>query len=75
MGMGYENLSMSASTLLRVKSMLLNTSRQDASRIVKRALRLSDAESIAQFISASLKQPEVVKLIRSSSTNQRSTMR
>ncbi len=75
LGMGYENLSMSASSLLRVKSMLLNTSRKEAASIVKRALRLPDAESISKFISDSLSQPEVAKLIRTPSVNQRSKVR
>jgi phosphotransferase system enzyme I (PtsP) len=72
LGLGYENFSMSASTLLRVKSMLLNVSRKEAREMVKRALRLSDAASVAEFISSSLKQPEVAKLIRPSRANQRS---
>ena len=72
MGLGYENFSMSASTLLRVKSMLLNVSRKEARAMVKRALRLSDAASVAQVVSDSLNQPEVAKLIRPSRASHRS---
>ena len=72
LGLGYENFSMSASTLLRVKSVLLNITRKEARELVKRALRLSDAGSVAEFMSASLHQPEVTKLIRPSRPNQRS---
>ena len=52
--------------------MLLNVTRKEAREMVKRALRLSDAASVAQFISDSLDQPEVAKLIRPSRANQRS---
>jgi phosphotransferase system enzyme I (PtsP) len=72
LGLGYENFSMSASTLLRVKSVLLNITRKEARELVKRALRLSDAASVAEFISASLHQPEVTKLVRPTRPNQRS---
>jgi phosphotransferase system enzyme I (PtsP) len=72
LGLGYENFSMSASTLLRVKSVLLNITRKEARELVKRALRLSDAASVAEFMSASLHQPEVTKLIRPTRPNQRS---
>jgi len=72
LGLGYENFSMSASTLLRVKSVLLNITRKEARELVKRALRLTDAASVTEFISASLHQPEVAKLIRPTRPNQRS---
>jgi signal transduction protein with GAF and PtsI domain len=72
LGLGYENFSMSASTLLRVKSMLLNVSRKEAREMVKRALRLPDAVSVAESISSALKQPEVAKLIRPSRASQSS---
>lgn len=65
---------MSASTLLRVKSMLLNVGRKEARDMVKRALRLPDAASVAESISASLKQPEVAKLIRPARASQSSSV-
>ena len=55
MGLGYENFSMSASSLLRVKSMLLNVSRQRSRQLARRALKMPDGESVAKFLSASLK--------------------
>ena len=54
LGLGYENFSMSATSLLRVKSMLLNLSRKRTRQLAKRALQMSDAESVAKFMSASL---------------------
>ena len=63
MGLGYENLSMSASSLLRVKSVLLNVSHKQAQDLVKRALRMPDAGSIAQFMADALNQPEVARLL------------
>ena len=72
LGLGYENFSMSASTLLRVKSVLLNISRKDARELVKRALRLSDAAAVADFMSSAITQPEIAKLIRPTGASQRS---
>jgi phosphotransferase system enzyme I (PtsP) len=72
LGLGYENFSMSASTLLRVKAVLLNITRKEARELVKKALRLSDADAVMAFMSASLDQPEVTKLIRPSRASQRS---
>ena len=56
LGLGYENFSMSATSLLRVKAMLLNISRKRAGDLAKRALRMSDAASVAEFMSTSLNQ-------------------
>ena len=54
-GLGYENLSMSATALLRVKSTLLGTSRKRARALAKRALLMPDALSVANYLSQSLK--------------------
>jgi signal transduction protein with GAF and PtsI domain len=72
LGLGYENFSMSASTLLRVKAVLLNITRKEARELVKKALRLSDADAVMTFMSHSLDQPEVAKLIRPAGASQRS---
>jgi phosphotransferase system enzyme I (PtsP) len=40
LGLGYETFSMSASSLLRVKSMLLNVTRKDAQLLAKKALKM-----------------------------------
>jgi phosphotransferase system enzyme I (PtsP) len=71
LGLGYENFSMSATSLLRVKSMLLNITRKEARDLVRRALRMSDAESVAQFIADSLGQPEIARLIRPTKRSQK----
>jgi phosphotransferase system enzyme I (PtsP) len=54
-GLGYENLSMSATALLRVKSTLLNTSRRKARALAKAALQMPDATSVAEYMKRSLK--------------------
>ena len=56
LGLGYKNFSMSATSLLRVKSMLLNVSREDIGDQVKRALRLSDGAAVVDYMSGFLKQ-------------------
>ena len=53
-GLGYENLSMSATALLRVKSTLLGTSRKKARELARRALEMSDAASVSNYLSQSL---------------------
>jgi phosphotransferase system enzyme I (PtsP) len=54
MGLGYKNLSMSASSLLRVKSLMLKVSRETAEDLVHEALGLSDGASVGRFMSQSL---------------------
>jgi phosphotransferase system enzyme I (PtsP) len=71
LGLGYENFSMSATSLLRVKSMLLNITRKEARDLVRRAVRMSDAESVAQFIADSLSQPEIARLMRPTKRSQK----
>jgi len=64
LGLGYESLSMSANSLLKVKSMLNQVSKSEARRLVKRALRMSDAGSVSVFLSDALNRPELSKLYR-----------
>ncbi len=64
LGLGYENLSMSANGLLKVKSMLNQVSRTEARSLAKRALRMSDAASVSVFLSDALNRPELSKLYR-----------
>ena len=54
MGLGYRNLSMSASSLLRVKSLMLKISREMAEDWVDEALCLSDAASVGRYMSEAL---------------------
>jgi len=53
-GLGYRNFSMSATSLLRVKSKLLAIDRRVAQRFAKRALTMTDASSVVDYIAASL---------------------
>jgi phosphotransferase system enzyme I (PtsP) len=55
-GLGYENLSMSATALLRVKSTLLSTSRRKARDLARCALEMSDAASVSEYVSQSLEK-------------------
>ncbi len=64
MGLGYDHLSMSANSLLKVKSMLSQVSKTEARRLAKRALRMSDASSVSQLLSDALSRPELSKLYR-----------
>ena len=64
LGLGYENLSMSANGLLKVKSMLNQVSREEARTLSRRALRMPDAASVSVFLSDALNRPELSKLYR-----------
>jgi phosphotransferase system enzyme I (PtsP) len=64
LGLGYENLSMSANSLLKVKSMLNQVSKSEARSLARRALRMSDASSVSVFLSDALNRPELSKLYR-----------
>lgn len=62
LGLGYRNFSMSASGLLRVKSMLSQVSNSEARALVKRAMRLADAGQVRQLLINGLDRPELTKL-------------
>ena len=64
LGLGYDHLSMSANSLLKVKSMLSQVPKAEARSLAKRALRMSDADSVAQLLSDALNRPELSKLYR-----------
>jgi phosphotransferase system, enzyme I, PtsP len=64
LGLGYENLSMSANSLLKVKSMLNQVPKSEARTLAKRALRMSDASSVSVFLTDALSRPELSKLYR-----------
>ena len=64
LGLGYDNLSMSANGLLKVKSMLNQVSKAEARALAKRALRMSDAATVSVFLSDALNRPELSKLYR-----------
>ena len=71
LGLGYETFSMSASSLLRVKSILLNVSRKDAKLLSKKALKMSSSKEIITFLAQSLDQPDVIKLLKTTSPKPR----
>lgn len=64
MGLGYQQLSMSGSSLLRVKSMLSQVDWEEARQLVSRALRLSDAATVKAFLHNALSRPELARLFR-----------
>jgi phosphotransferase system enzyme I (PtsP) len=54
LGLGYKNFSMSASSLLRVKSLMLKVSRKMANDLVKEALSLSDGAEVIDYMAGAL---------------------
>jgi phosphotransferase system, enzyme I, PtsP len=64
LGLGYDHLSMSANSLLKVKSMLNQVSKIEAGNLAKRALRMSDSGSVSQLLADALSRPELSKLYR-----------
>ena len=64
LGLGYDHLSMSANSLLKVKSMLNQVSKVEARSLAKRALRMSDAGSVSLLLTDALNRPELSKLYR-----------
>ena len=65
-GLGYRHLSMSASGLPKVKSMLLQVPYSRARELAQRALKLSDAAAVEGLLARELGQPELTKLYQSS---------
>ena len=65
-GLGYRHLSMSATGLPKVKSMLLQVPHSRAKELARRALRLLDAAAVANLLARELGQPELSKLYHSS---------
>ena len=55
LGLGYENFSMSASSLLRVKSLMLQVSRGMAGDLVEHALGLSNGAEVVEYMTEALK--------------------
>jgi phosphotransferase system enzyme I (PtsP) len=51
LGLGYENFSMSASSLLRVKSLMLKISREMAESLAAEALCLSNGAEVVDYMS------------------------
>ncbi len=65
MAMGYDVLSMSATSLPRVKHAIRNTSMQTAREILARVMQLDDAEMVYGFIESKLSDLNISQGLRS----------
>ena len=61
-GLGYRHLSMSASCLSRVKSMLLQVSVRKARDLADRSIQITHANEVMEFLASELKNPDLTKL-------------
>ena len=61
-GMGYDTLSMSATSLLRVRAILREVSIEEAREIARTALTLSDNNAVREFLEETLDRPEIARL-------------
>ncbi|MGV6808218.1 MAG: phosphoenolpyruvate--protein phosphotransferase, partial [bacterium] len=66
--LGYRVLSMSATSLLRVKAMLSQVSLQDAHKILEESLKLSRPEDVKRYVVDALSDPQTSRLMGASST-------
>ncbi|MCK9505937.1 MAG: phosphoenolpyruvate--protein phosphotransferase [Porticoccaceae bacterium] len=64
LGLGYTTLSMSATSLLRVKAILREITLKQAQKIAKTALTLPDNNSVREFLEETLDSPEIARLYR-----------
>jgi phosphotransferase system, enzyme I, PtsP len=64
MAMGYDALSMSATHLLKVKSVIRSLSWQDAEHLLATVLALPDTESVLEAIAASFQQAGLSRLLK-----------
>ncbi len=64
LGMGVDNLSMSAGSLLRVKSVLRRISRSRARQLLQKALRYEDAASVRRLMHQTLENMGLGGLVR-----------
>jgi phosphotransferase system, enzyme I, PtsP len=69
MAMGFEILSMNATNLLKVKSVIRNLTLDQALRLLDKALEQEDTESVKALIDEELHNAGVDKLLRSSRTS------
>ncbi|WP_075184826.1 phosphoenolpyruvate--protein phosphotransferase [Teredinibacter haidensis] len=64
MAMGYDVLSMSATSLLKVKSVIRSVSLQQAETLLEEVMILPDTESVNRCIDAALRQTGLSRIIR-----------
>ena len=69
MAMGFDVLSMNASSLLRVKSVIRDVSLKSAKNLLDRVLRMDDPELIRSAVDLTLYNAGVDRLLRSSRAN------
>lgn len=69
MAMGYDVLSMNATTLLKVKSVIRSMSMEAAQDLLDQAMHLDDAQMIRSAVDLALYNAGVDRLLRSSRTN------
>lgn len=69
MAMGFDVLSMNASTLLKVKSVLRSITLEVAEELLENVMKLDDAEMIRSAVDLALYNAGVDRLLRSSRTN------
>jgi len=67
--MGYDILSMNATNLLKVKSVIRNISSQQAQNMLERALQMEDTQSVKDMMEQELDSIGVGRLLRSSKTS------
>jgi phosphotransferase system enzyme I (PtsP) len=69
MAMGFDTLSMNASTLLKVKAVIRAITLSSAKTLLNDVMQMSDAESIRSCVDLALYNAGVDRLLRSSRTN------
>lgn len=69
MAMGFDILSMNATTLLKVKSVIRNVTLVQAKQLLKKVLQEEDAESVKALVDLELYNAGVERLLRSSRTS------
>lgn len=61
-GLGYQTLSMSATSLLRVKAILREVTLEQAQKLAATALTLPNNNSVREFLEETLDSPEIARL-------------
>ena len=64
MAMGYDVLSMSATSLLKVKSVVRSVTLQQAEKLLAEVMLLPDTESITRCIDANLRRTGLTRIVR-----------
>jgi len=65
MAMGYDVLSMNSTNLLMVKKALMTIEMRTAKKILKRALRMTDAYQIKDYVDEQMRKAGLGKIVRS----------